>query len=102
MTTLRFETCSRKSALGFLRKFYPSATVEDTEESAKAVLDFVEKDVFRIPDPSFHSGAIYPSKNWSGNEAAATAALTAFHAKHSVSDHQPTTASSVNKAEAQS
>jgi len=81
MTTLRFETCDRQRALGFLRKFYPHADLQDTDESAKPVLDLVTADAFRIPDPSLHSGAIYPSKNWDAHPEA-TAVLTAFHQKY--------------------
>lgn len=80
MAILRFETCNRRSALGFLQKFYPNAGLTDTPESAAPVLDLVEKDVFRIPDPALHNGAIYPSKNWDKHPEA-TAVLTAFHNK---------------------
>lgn len=61
---IRFETCVRKTALGFLRKFYPDRNLKDTGKT-KAVLDLVEADIVRIPDPSFHPGGqIYPSSNW--------------------------------------
>ncbi len=82
MTTIRFETCVRNRALTFLKGHYPKRIVEDTENSAAAVLDLVEGDVFRIPDPSLHGGTIYPSKNWpdkKGNQEAAIAVLQAFH-----------------------
>ena len=61
---IRFATCERSRALNFLKKLYPSKEV--TEENAKAVLDFVEQDCFRIPDPDMHGSrvGIYPSKNW--------------------------------------
>jgi hypothetical protein len=63
---IRFETSDREMALKFLQKFYPSKKIEDTENSAKDILDFVEKDIIRIPNPDFHSGGqVFPSKNWS-------------------------------------
>ncbi len=61
---VRFETCERRRALGFLRKFYPNAKLED-KGNTKDVLDLVEADIIRIPDPQFHPGGrIYPSSNW--------------------------------------
>jgi len=61
---IRFETCERKRALGFLRKFYPERNLEDSGK-IKAILDLVEADIIRIPDPQFHPGGqIYPSNNW--------------------------------------
>lgn len=74
---IRFETCDRKNALIFLKKFYPSYKIEDTDDSAKKVLDFVEKDIIRIPDPSFHpGGGIFPSKNY--DTSMRTSILDAF------------------------
>lgn len=63
---LQFATCERNRALGFLQKLYPSRTVTDTPESAKAVLDLVAADIFRIPDPSMHGSrvAVFPGDNW--------------------------------------
>lgn len=62
---LRFETCDRQRALGFLAKLLPAYVVEDTAECAGPLLDFVEADVIRIPDPDHHpNGAVFPSKNW--------------------------------------
>ena len=62
---LRFETCDRSRALGFLQRLLPAYVVEDTPECAGPLLDFVEADVIRIPDPDHHpSGAVFPSKNW--------------------------------------
>lgn len=76
---IQFATCERDRALGFLKKFYPSREIKD-EGTTKAVLDLVEADVFRIPDPDFHAGAIFPSKNWDESKRADyIAALTAFH-----------------------
>lgn len=78
----QFATCERDRALGFLQKLYPSKTVTDTEASAKAVLDLVEKDVFRIPDPMMHGSnvTIYPSKNWDESKREEyVAVLSRFH-----------------------
>ncbi len=63
---IRFETCERPRALEFLKKLFPSRDVSDTPESAARVLDYVERDVIRIPDPDMHgmSVGIFPSKNW--------------------------------------
>ena len=82
MITIRFATSDRQQALRYLRKFYPNSSVEDTEESAAKVLDLVAGDVFRIPDPDYHGGTIYPSKNWpkeKENQKAATSILHDFH-----------------------
>jgi len=81
----QFATCDRYRALGFLRTLYPSATVEDTPESAGPVLDMVERDVFRIPDPMMHGGrvTIYPAKNWGDvPDGEAHRVLKAFHEAH--------------------
>ncbi len=82
MSDIRFATCDRARALSFLEKHYPNRVVTDTEESASAVLDLVADDVFRIPDPDFHGGTVYPSKNWpekEENQQAAIAVLQSFH-----------------------
>ncbi len=65
---IRFETCVRKTALLYLQKLYPSKTI--TEELAKDILDLVEADIIRVPDPSMHGKrvAIYPSKNWDNSQ----------------------------------
>ena len=78
---LRFATCNRTYALRFLRRFYPGCTVEDTPESAGPVLDLVEQDIFRIPDPDFHpNGVITPSHNWDdARKDEFIAALQEFH-----------------------
>ncbi len=82
MVLIRFDTRNRQRALTFLQGHYPNCIIEDAEESASAVLDLVEGDVFRIPDPSAHGGSIYPSKNWPDNkenQKAAIATLQEFH-----------------------
>ena len=79
---MQFATCSRKSALGFLKKLYPDSEVSDTPESAGPVLDYVEQDIIRIPDPYMHGSrvAIYPSKNWREDiQDEVHAALKTFH-----------------------
>ncbi len=61
---VRFATCERLRALGYLRKFYPSQNLKDTG-GVKALLDLVEADIIRIPDPEFHPrGQVFPSTNW--------------------------------------
>lgn len=82
---IRFETCERNRALRFLQKLYPSSTVTDTEESAKAVLDIVEKDIVRIPDPFMHGqrAGIFPSRNWDNSKKDEyIKILTDFHNKY--------------------
>lgn len=82
---IEFATCNRKRALGFLQKLYPGSTIADIEESAKAILDLVEKDIVRIPDPSMHGQrvAIRPSKNWNDSDKDRYMdVLTEFHNKY--------------------
>jgi hypothetical protein len=76
---VRFATCVRKTALEFLRKFYPSQILEDTGGVA-ALLDLVEADIIRIPDPEFHPGGqVLPSTNWDESKKDEyTKALIAF------------------------
>lgn len=59
-------TCVRSSALGFLKKVYPSKGITDTKESAGPLLDFVEQDIVRIQDPLMHGDRIevIPEKKW--------------------------------------
>lgn len=82
---IRFETCDRKRALQFLQKLYPDSTITDTEDSAKAVLDIVEKDIIRIPDPSMHGQrvGVIPSRNWVDSQKDEYVdILTKFHNKY--------------------
>ncbi len=82
---MQFATCERKRALNFLKKLYPNSEITDTEESAKPLLDLVELDIFRIPDPYMHGQrvAIYPSKNWnSQNKDKCMTTLLKFHNKY--------------------
>ena len=79
---MQFATCERNKALRFLQKLYPNGDITDTKKSAKAILDLVEKDIIRIPDPSMHGQqvAIYPSKNWDDlNKDQYMSILTKFH-----------------------
>ena len=78
---LRFETCNRHTAHGFLEKFYPSCTVDKDHPSVSAVFDLVELEVFRIPDPMMHPGGqVVPGKNWDADKATETIAiLQAMH-----------------------
>ena len=71
-----FATCNRQNALQFLKKLYPSNTVEDTEASVKDLLDIIEADEIRICDPDSHGGQIIQSTNWNDTtHERATAAL---------------------------
>jgi hypothetical protein len=66
---IRFETCERRRALEYLQVFYPSRNLKD-EGKTKALLDLVEADIIRIPDPKYHpSGQVYPNKNWDKTKA---------------------------------
>jgi len=67
---IQFATCERKRALGYLQKVYPSKEILDTPESAKPLLDFVEKDVVRIQDPMMYGSkiGIVPGNNWDANQ----------------------------------
>jgi hypothetical protein len=61
----QFATCDRNLALRFLRQSYPTRIVEDTEESAKKVLDLVEKDIMRVQDPDCHKPSqMIAGTNW--------------------------------------
>ena len=59
-----FATCERVKALEYLKKFYPSYNI--TEGSAKDILDLVQQDIIRIPDPNMHGlrAGIVPGNNW--------------------------------------
>lgn len=63
---IEFATCDRKRALGFIRKVYPSSTIEDSIEGAGLLLDLVEADVVRVQDPMMYGSriSIVPSKNF--------------------------------------
>lgn len=78
----QFATCDRKRALKFLQKFYPSRDLHDTPDSAGPLLDLVEKDVIRIPDPDFHpDGTVCASKAFdSVGEAAVLEVFASFNA----------------------
>lgn len=80
--TFQFASCERSRALEFLKQLYPSRTITDTPESAGKILDYVERDIIRIPDPAMHGPrvAIYPSKNWKPEmQSEIHAALLKFH-----------------------
>lgn len=82
---VRFETCNRNRALFFLQQLYPNSEIIDTKESANAILDLVEKDIIRIPDPNMHGkrANIYPSTNWDDlNKDQYMKTLTDFHNKY--------------------
>lgn len=71
-----FATCDRNRALEFLKKLYPSAVVEDADDSVKDLLDIIEADEIRVCDPDFHGGQIIRSGNWNDtSHERATAAL---------------------------
>jgi hypothetical protein len=66
---IQFATCERWRALGFIKKVYPSRTIEDTPECAGPLLDLVEKDIVRIQDPMMYGTRIevVPGKKWDDN-----------------------------------
>lgn len=71
-----FATCDRHNALQFLKKLYPSHTVEDTEASVKDLLDIIGADEIRVCDPDYHGGQIIQGTNWNDTtHERATAAL---------------------------
>lgn len=60
-----FATCNRNNALQFLKKLYPSKEITDTDDCAKDFLDFVERDIVRVQDPTMHLNAqVVSSTNW--------------------------------------
>jgi hypothetical protein len=54
---IQFATCDRNRALVFLQKLYPNRDIKDEGLTAR-VLDFVEQDVIRIPDPDMHGSRV--------------------------------------------
>jgi len=79
---IQFATCERKRALCFLQNSYPNGRIADTDDSAKAVLDLVEADIVRIPDPYMYGlrVAIRPSTHWDENKKSKyIAILKEFH-----------------------
>lgn len=78
---LYFATCERGRALRFLQDLYPTANIEDSG-TTKQLLDFVERDVVRIPDPAMHGKrvAIIPGNNWDGKlREDVVSVCSAFH-----------------------
>jgi hypothetical protein len=67
---LQFSTSNRHTALGFLRTLYPSRSITDSPECAKALLDLVEADIIRITDPAYHAGQVVPGQKWDSDRAA--------------------------------
>ena len=67
---VQFATCERRRALEFIQRVYPSKEITDTDDSAKQLLDFVEKDLVRIQDPMMYGNRIQvvPGKNWIESE----------------------------------
>lgn len=60
---IEFATCVRSTALGFIQRVYPSRAITDTPDSAGPLLDFVEKDIVRIQDPTMYGDRIEVSPN---------------------------------------
>ena len=54
-----FATCERRRALSFLGELYPSQKLKDTGATSR-LLDIVEKDIIRIPDPMMHGKRVSP------------------------------------------
>lgn len=67
-----FATCSRSTALGFIQQLYPARDITDTEDSAGPLLNYVEQDIVRIPDPNMHGPTVevIPSTNWNESHRA--------------------------------
>ena len=67
---IQFATCNRKEALEFIKRVYPDKEITDMEDSAKELLDFVEKDIVRIQDPMMYGNKIHviPGNNWIENK----------------------------------
>ena len=61
-----FVVRKREEALLAIKKVYPGKEITDSPDSAGELLDFVEKGVISIMDPSFHGSQIevMPGKNW--------------------------------------
>jgi len=78
---LSFATCERTRAFQFLEEFYPKRDISSEAPEVIAVLDWVEKDVIRIPDPAFHpGGGIVTGKNYQNEQRdEVMKALEAFH-----------------------
>lgn len=67
---LKFATCDRDRALGFIKAVYPRKVITDTPDCAGPLLDYVARDVVRIEDPVMHGSRIgvIPATNWSDSE----------------------------------
>lgn len=89
---IRFATCARPSARRFLERFYPDCDFASCEKEVGAVLDLVEKDIFRIPDPDYHpDGGVFPGKNMNdNNKESSIKALQDMHNALMASDKEPT------------
>ena len=61
-----FATCERRRALEYIQRVYPSRVITDTPESAGPLLDFVEKDIVRVQDPTMYGNRIgvVPGNKW--------------------------------------
>lgn len=67
---IHFATCERGRALKYLNGFR-SREVLDTPDDAGPVLDLVEADIIRIPDPEFHpKGGVRPGNKWDNSRRA--------------------------------
>ena len=56
--TIKFATCERNRALEYIQRVYPSKVITDAPASAGPLLDFVEKDIVRIQDPTMYGNTI--------------------------------------------
>ena len=74
---LQFATCERARALDFIRRVYPTRTVDDSPECAGPVLDLVERDIVRIQDPLMYGPTIQvvPGVHWDESNRDAVASV---------------------------
>lgn len=53
-----FATCDPKRALQFIKKVYPSITIEEGCAEVKSFLSLVSRDIVRLQDPYMHGNRI--------------------------------------------
>lgn len=59
---LQFATCEVKSAIRFLKKGYPDRNLN--EDNLPKLIDALNKDIFRVTDPKFHTLALVTGNNY--------------------------------------
>lgn len=79
---IQFATCERNRALEYIQRVYPSQNITDTPDCAGPLLDFVEKDIVRIQDPTMYGKniGVVPGNSWNDSyRDAVLKAATLFH-----------------------